>query len=204
MRVINDDMGFDENQIIDIKFGRTKNMNKRVKNYNSCTKNKVQILKIIYVKDPKNIENCVTKKMEDDRIKDKKEYFECSYSKIINEIAACVLFYENKEIDKSPEIHNLSRIQHNNFGIFDKDKRYVVKFLSDNEFNELFLCEDSELSDVENDSEDENEDEDEDEDEDLVLDSIKKNQSGGFFDDNYKWKYFYCLKKLLEIEYDSI
>ena len=80
MRVINDNMDFDENQIIDIKFGRTKNMNKRVKNYNSCTKNKVQILKIVYVKNPKNIEKCVITKMEDDKIKDKKEYFECSYA----------------------------------------------------------------------------------------------------------------------------
>ena len=117
--------------------------------------------------------------------------------KIIDVISACVLFYENKEIDKNPEIQNLSCFQYNNFGIFDKDKKYVVKFLSDEEFNKLFACEDSDISDEESDKEEE---------EQLLLDSIKENQTGGFLGDidNYKWKYFYCLKKLLEIEYDLL
>lgn len=196
MRVINDNMDFDENQIIDIKFGRTRNMNKRVKNYNPCTKNKVQILKIIYVKDPKNIEKCVMKKMEEKQIKDKKEYYKCSFSQMISEISSCILFFENKEIDKDPEIQHLGRIQFNTFGTFDKDERYVVKFLSDEEFNKLFDCENNETSDEDQDSDSE--------DEHLLLDSIKNNQSGGFFNNNYKWKYFYCLKKLLEIEYDLL
>jgi prophage antirepressor-like protein len=203
MRVINDNMDFDENQIIDIKFGRTKNMNKRIKNYNSCTKNKVQILKIIYVQDPKNIENCVIKKMEEKQIKDKKEYFRCSFLEIMNEISSCVLFFENKEIDKSPEIQQLSRMQFDNFGFFDKNKEYIIKFLDDDEFDKLFGCEkknNSELtSDIDSDSES-----DSDDDEQILLDSENEIQSGGTLDISYKWKYLYCLKNLLEMKFDFL
>lgn len=69
-------------------------MNKRKPPYDTCTKNRVQILKSIYVNDPKNIEHCVSKKLEEYKIRDKKEYYECSYNNLIEEIANCVKFFE--------------------------------------------------------------------------------------------------------------
>ncbi len=141
--------------------------------------------------------------MEEKQIKDKKEYFRCSFSEIINELSSCVLFYEDKEIDKDPEIQHLSRMKFDDFGYFDKNEEYVVKFLSDDEFNKLFECDNNDETDnTDSDSSDS------DEDEQILLNSDEenqnKNQSGGSLNSSYKWKYLFCLKNLLEIKYDLL
>lgn len=201
MRIINDDVNLDVDEIIDIKFGRTKDMNKRKKTYDTCTKNKVQILKIIYVNDSKTIEKCVMKKMEDMKVKDKKEYFECSYNQIIDELAKCIMFYENKEINKTPDIFDISRVQ--KIENFDKDKKYIVKFLTDEEFENLFKCDKFDTTDDDSDSESDTDSLSE-----IIIDSYlnneQKEQSGGSKDNNYELKYKICCLKLLRMKYDRI
>ncbi|ARF07996.1 BRO-N domain protein [Catovirus CTV1] len=131
LRLINDKLDFDKNEILYLKFGRTKNMKTRKPNYDTCAPNKVQVLKTLYVDDPKNIEQCVIKRMEEYKIKDKKEYFKCTYNQLINEIASCIKFYEHGDINKEPEISRHS---------FKDNQTLLFKILNDNEFDEI--CED--------------------------------------------------------------
>jgi hypothetical protein len=64
-----------------------------------------------------------------------KEFYECSYNQIINIIAKCVKFYEEKTINKNADVDKLSRQKIENF---NKDKKIMVKILSDDEFDKLF------------------------------------------------------------------
>jgi prophage antirepressor-like protein len=194
MRIIDNDIEFDTNEIIDIKFGYTKDLNKRKPTYDTCTKNKVQILKVVYVEDPKIIETCVIKKMEDYQIADKKEYFQCSYNQIINAIASCVLYFEEDEIDITPDIKNISRETINSF---DKDKKFIVK-ITNNLKSLNDDCDESEknyVSETDTDS-------------DMDLDSdldIKINlQKGGSVNNYYYLKYLMCNLKILQLKYDFV
>lgn len=135
LRPIENTMEFNINEIIYIKFGKTKNMSNRKPVYDTAHKNKTQIIKEILVKDVDFIENLVLKKMEPYRIKNKKEFFECSYKTIIDVIAECVYFIEGIEIDKTPDI-KMSR-QYN--VPFNKNNNVTIKVLSNDEFNKLFL-----------------------------------------------------------------
>jgi hypothetical protein len=135
MRPIIDNVDLDKEEEIYIKFGRTKDMNERESTYNTCNPNKIQVIKIIYVENPKLIEDCVSAKMKEYKMKDRKEYYKCSYNQIINVVSSCIQFYENKTIDINPDI-NLSRI---NKDVFDKDKVMNLKFLKENEY--IDLCE---------------------------------------------------------------
>jgi prophage antirepressor-like protein len=191
MRVVDDNLNLDTNEILDIKFGYTKNLNKRKPPYDTCTKNKVQILKVIYVDDPKIIETCVIKKMEDYKISDKKEYFQCSYNQIISTIASCVLYFEEDEIDITPDVKNIGRIDMN---FFDKDKKFMVKISNDiiplkNE------CSDSENNGSESDDESVSE---------LFTSEDNENIQSGGGNINYHLKFLMCSLKLLEMKYDWI
>jgi hypothetical protein len=134
MRTINDTVKFDVNQILYLKFGSTKDMNKRKSTYDTCTQNQIQIIKSVPVNDSKNIERCVINKMNEFIVKNRKEYFKCSYNKLIDEIASCVKFYENTDIDMKPDISQLNR---SDIGEFNKDAEMIIKILSDDEFDEL-------------------------------------------------------------------
>ena len=108
-------------------------MNKREPQYWTCNKNKVQIMKTIYVNDAKMIERSVIKKMEQYRIQNNKEYFECSYNEMIGEIASCVMFFEQTEIDLRPddeieEKSNVGRLKYD----FDKNKKIKTMMLDNN------------------------------------------------------------------------
>jgi prophage antirepressor-like protein len=127
IRVIDNTIDIDPNEILYLKFGRTKNMNERKPLYDTCTKNRVQILKTIYVDDPKNIETCVIKKLEHYRIQNKKEYFKCSYNQMIEQIQSCVKFYENKDINTNLDITKLNRLNE-----FDENSLYYIKIINDN------------------------------------------------------------------------
>lgn len=185
LRSIENTVKIDEHEIIFMKFGRTKNMKARKPVYDTCTKNRVQILKEILVKDPKNIETCVLKRMEDYRFQNKKEYFESSYNTIIDEIAACIKFYENTDIDKSIEVNELNRLNTNEK--FDRDEKVLIKIIDDNEFNEL--CDDfkENLSDTQS-SEEETDDDDV--------------QEGGTA--NYEYKAAKYKLKYLELKFDLL
>jgi prophage antirepressor-like protein len=129
MRPIIDKISLDLDEEMYIKFGTTEDMNKRENNYNTCVPNKVQIIKKVYVDDAFTIEKCVIKKMSKYKIKNKKEYFKCSYNQMIDAIHACVLCYENKNIDKNPEININIKRQENKNDFFDENRTMIMKII---------------------------------------------------------------------------
>lgn len=132
MRVLQDDtnLEYDTNEIIDIKFGHTTNMNKRKYNYESCIKHKIQILNIIYVDDPKTIERCVMNKIDKFKVRKQKEYYTCSYNEIMKVIAKCIRFFENRVIDIQPMKYNENK-RINNENMFDQNKVANIYILND-------------------------------------------------------------------------
>ena len=117
--------------------------------------------------------------MEEYKIANKKEYFECTYNEIINEIAECVKFNEGIEIDKSPDIeykNELSRVND-----FDVNKKVLVRIM--------------EYEDI--DSEDEDSNSESEEDEDL------ENQYGGGRENIYCSYLTYKLK-YLKLKFDLL
>ncbi len=191
MRIINDTMKFDENTELYLKFGRTSDMNLRKPTFDTTTNNKVQILKLINVDDPKNIEHCVLKKLKSYKIKDRKEYFKCSYNIMIEEIANCIKFFDNKDVDKKPDISNLNRQTDN---VFDVNQKIIVKILTDEEFDKLFKN-DNEKDKTETDTEIDEEDEDK-EDYEIV------DQKGGNKDIYYE--YLITKSKYWQLEYELL
>lgn len=144
LRVINDkiNLNLNINETLYLKFGRTKNMNKRKPLYDTCTHNKVQVLKTIQVNNPKIIEQCVIELMNKYQIQNRKEYFKCSYNQLINVISQCINFYEDKLIDKKPDVefhdqkvNGSNRQMKINNLIYDEIK--IFKILNDKEFDEL-------------------------------------------------------------------
>ena len=183
-RTIEITLDLDRDQEIDIKVGSTKNKNVRKTKLNTTVANKVQTLKVLIVKDAKNIESCVLKKMEDKLIKVKKDYLHASYNEIMAFAVECIRFFEgdDKQINIDPEIdvpiRTLYRgLDSKNF-YFDRDKKYKINFIYD-------------IDDDEDEDKDEDEDENEDEDEGVKEDNenndnILKAQIGGNYDENLK------------------
>lgn len=188
LRIINDKLDLDEKEILYLKFGRTRNMNKRKPLYDTCTHNQVQILKTLYVDDPKNIEQCVIKRMEKYKVKDRKEYFKCSYNQIIEEIASCIKFYEHNIINKQPDVE-LSR-QNINLN----DNKILFKILSDQEYDDI--CQNQSFVHELNNNIGSDEIHDSDSDNDNV-------QEGGGYDNTYQ-KYLQYKLKYLQLKYEFI
>jgi prophage antirepressor-like protein len=135
LRQIDNTMKFNTEDIIYVKFGKTKKMSKRKPVYDTSNRHRTQIIKEIPVKDINAIEFSVLKKMNDYRIKNNKEFFECSYNTIIDIIADCVYFFEDINIDKTPDI----KISRQNNIPFDKYKDVKIQILNDKEFDELSI-----------------------------------------------------------------
>ena len=97
--------------------------------------------------------------MENYRVSPRKEYFECTYNDIITQISACIKFYENKDIDLTPDVEynktELSRSVN-----FDENKKVLVKFF-DAQDNILCNINDKDNSDSETDEDDEESEDDE-------------------------------------------
>jgi len=187
LRTIENTTDLDVNEKIFIKFGKTTKFKPRKAVYDTGNKNRVQILKSILVNDPDNIERCVIKKMEDYKIMHGKEYFECSYNEIIDKVAKCIKFYEERKINKKPEI-KLSRTTN----IFNANKQMKIEILTDEEFDKLFENVDNEDSDTDNLlSSDESDNE-----------SIINNQTGGGI--NFYLEYMSLKLKYLELKYDLL
>ena len=189
LRSVENTVEIDDHEIVYMKFGRTKNMKSRKPVYDTCTKNRVQILKQIPVKDPKNIESCVIKKMEEYRYQNKKEYFECSFKTIIEEIASCIKFYENTDIDTNLKIHELNR---NN--VIKKNENILFKIIDDIEYNELCNEPENEISSDESNIESNNESDEE------LEEEIK--QEGGEI--NFEYKFNKYKLKYLELKFDFL
>lgn len=59
-------------------------------------------------------------------------FFECTYDQLINQVVACVDFYENREIDRTPDIYkNIERI--NNNQNFNRNELFLVKIEGDDQ-----------------------------------------------------------------------
>lgn len=218
MRTIIDKLNLDVSEEIFIKFGRSDDMNDRENNYNTCVPNKIQIIKKIYVNDPLTIEKCVVKKMSNYKIKDKKEYFKCSYNQMIDAIEACVYCYENQKINKIPDIDTkINRTGAKN-NTFDTNKSVIVKVIGmcDSCDTKSYDCgKDSNSSDIDINSDKSSDDFDTNSDTDtfsINLDtdtytdtdtaSSAKNQYGGNNIINYKHEYMIINKKYLELLFD--
>lgn len=78
------------------------------------------------------IEQCTFDKLEEYRVRNKKEYFTCSYNQAIAAVAECVKFFEGIDIDTMPDITNLDRSKLNDF---DPDK--IVKVIFTHDGNEI-------------------------------------------------------------------
>lgn len=185
LRTIEITVDLDTQEVIYVKFGRTKNKARKA-TYDTCTKNKVQVLKEIEVEDAKNIEHCVLKKMENYRVSPRKEYFECTYNDIITQIASCIKFYENKNIDLTPDVE-YDKIQLSRSVNFNENKKVLVKFF-DAQDNIVCDVNDKDDSDSETDGDDE-----ESEDDEIV-------QKGG--NDNMYYDYIRYKLKYLQLKFD--
>ena len=214
MRVIDETLDIDENEILYLKFGRTKDINKRKSTYETCVKNKIQILKTIKVKNPKNIETCVIEKMKEYQIQHKKEYYKCSYKQLIEEIASCVKFYEDINIDKKMDILELKRQNINSSNV--SETIFNIKIINDKEYDSLCGNNsdddyDSNLSNNSDDDYDSNLSNNSDDDYDSNLsnnsddEDINETQDGGTIYNNeykaykYKLKYLNLKYELLDI-----
>lgn len=197
MRPIFDKISLDLDEEIYIKIGRTKDMGERENNYNTCVYNKIQIIKKIYVDDPMTIEKCIIKKMSNYKIKDRKEYFKCSYNQIINAVYDCVYCYEGIKINKEPDDDDENKLSRTSLTEttentkFDIDKKMIVKFL--NSFDD---CENS-CDDYKSSSSEISSSDDEDDNSDEIIE-----QTGGNI--NYKYEYFKINKKYVELCIDLI
>jgi len=191
LRTITNKINYNLDEKLYIKFGKTKkDMNKRKPPYDTACKNRVQILKTIYVDDPDTIEKCVIKKMDEYRIQDRKEYFKCSYNEIVNEIASCVKFYENKDIDKKPDKENeINRIVNE----LDINKKMEAEIIDEEDFDEL--CGYESDDELENESDSESDDESENKINEII-------QKGGYRD--MLPGYLIYKKKYLELKFDLL
>lgn len=135
-REIFDTIEFEVDEILDIKFGRTGEMKTRKPVYDTATKHKTQVLKMILVKNPLNIERCVKEKMKEYKVRHRKELFRCTYNQLIQVVAECVNFFENTEIDMKPDAKpkTIKRTDTNLEEEFDSDKimDVIISNISDN------------------------------------------------------------------------
>jgi prophage antirepressor-like protein len=134
IRNVENKVDFEVDEKIYLKFGKSNGFKFRKSTYETGQYNRIQILKSILVKNPKNIERCVITKMEDNVYIHGKEFFECSYKQLIDIVAQCIKFFENKKINKKLEIQKISR---ENISNFNNKKNLQVSILTDDEFDEL-------------------------------------------------------------------
>ena len=111
-------------------------MNRRRRQIETSTPHKIQVINVIPCDDRKIIESCVKKRLENYIIKKRKDYIKCSYNDIINEIAECIKFFENIDIDKKM---NLSRLNIND------NKKVKVVILNDEEFKNYEIVDDKDI-----------------------------------------------------------
>lgn len=193
----------DENEILKLKSGKAiltktkfkaKDLAKRKNTIDTSLPYRSQVLKSIVVEDKEAVESCLKNKMREFAIIGDKEFFECTYAQIIDQLAICIKFYEGIDIDKTPDNDaGLTRLREaDKIPPFDVNKKMKIYF--------------------ENDDDDDFEDSDSDHSVDSV-DSIESDvdtddntdaQRGGFSNENfnkmmflkYKVKYLTLLQEL--------
>ncbi len=132
IREIADTLEFGQNEILKLKLGKAKDMKKRKNTIDTSLPYRSQVLKSIVVKDKEAIESCLKNKMSEYVIIADKEYYECSYNKMIAQLALCINFFEGIDIDLTPNKYT-EQARENIFGnAFDPDKKMKI-YLEDND-----------------------------------------------------------------------
>jgi hypothetical protein len=125
-RPIFNTMDFNVSDEVEVKFGKTINLNSRKKSLSTSLVNKMQYIKVIYLKDKNIVEACLKNKMSNYLVQAEKEYVKCSYSVLIDELALCIKFFEGYDIDKTPDIFKKeSRLSKNEEFDVDIDMKFV-------------------------------------------------------------------------------
>jgi prophage antirepressor-like protein len=81
---------YDVNQEIIYKIGKTDDMNKRIKIYNTHSIHNKPVVHYVEIKCPLQLETCIKSMLYKYRIKNRKEYFNCSLIKIKQAIDKCI------------------------------------------------------------------------------------------------------------------
>ena len=81
---------YDINQEIIYKIGKTDDMNKRIKIYNTHSIHNKPVVHYVEIKCPLQLESCIKSMLYKYRIKNRKEYFNCSLIKIKQAIDKCI------------------------------------------------------------------------------------------------------------------
>ena len=80
------------------KFGSSYNFNERFPTYNTSSPDKMYVVDIIPVKNPKEVENAVKNMLAEFVYIKGKEYFHCSYNKILDAVRTVVKFMEDRDV----------------------------------------------------------------------------------------------------------
>ena len=100
-------MDYSENNTEIYRLGKTGNMNKRKKIYDTHTLHKKDVIYYKETKCPLRLETCVRSMLYDHRYKDKKDFFICSLAKIKN--AFKNLFFQYKDKNFSVYINYINK-----------------------------------------------------------------------------------------------
>jgi len=72
------------------KIGKTNDMNKRIKIYNTHSIHKKEVVYYVEIKCPLQLESCIKSMLYKYKVKNKKEFFRCSLDKIIQAFNKCL------------------------------------------------------------------------------------------------------------------
>ena len=72
------------------KLGKTDDMNKRIKIYNTHSIHKKEVVHYVEIKCPLQLESCIKSMLYNYKIKNKKDFFKCSLDKIIQAFDKCL------------------------------------------------------------------------------------------------------------------
>jgi prophage antirepressor-like protein len=134
IREVSDTINFERNEILKLKLGKTKDLKTRKKTIDTSLSNRSQILKSVNVDDKDAIEACWKNKMRKYVIIADKEYYECSYDQMIEQLAICIKFFEGHDVDTKPD-KDMEQSRENSFDEpFDTTKVMKIYF-EENDFD---------------------------------------------------------------------
>jgi prophage antirepressor-like protein len=81
---------YDINKEIIYKIGKTDDMNKRIKIYNTHSIHNKKVVHYVEIKCPLQLETCIKSMLYKYRIKNKKEYYDCTLTKIKKAFEVCI------------------------------------------------------------------------------------------------------------------
>jgi prophage antirepressor-like protein len=103
IREIVDTLKFGRTEVLKLKLGKSGDLKARKNTLDTSAPLRFQVLKSVVVKDKEAVESCWKNKMSKWLIIGDKEYCECSYDQMIEQLAICINFFEGTDIDTSPD-----------------------------------------------------------------------------------------------------